>query len=51
MIIEISNTEDRRTIAGILVSNGYRVRETKIPKGKTKRIVIEAIKEEDETTR
>lgn len=43
MILEIGNTDDRRIVAGILVSNGYTVREIKVPKGKTKRIALEAV--------
>lgn len=43
MILEIGNTDDRRIVAGILVSNGYMVREIKVPKGKTKRIALEAV--------
>lgn len=43
MILEIGNTDDRRIVAGILVANGYMVREIKVPKGKTKRIALEAV--------
>lgn len=45
--IEISNAEDRRTVAAILVANGYTVRLAKV---KTTRVntVLEAEKEEDE---
>lgn len=40
-VIRISNRDERRTVAAILVSEGYTVRETKIKVGKTTRTVIE----------
>jgi len=45
MKIEIGNTADRREVAGILVANGYTVRETKIKDGKRNRTVLEAVKD------
>ena len=41
--IEISNAEDRRTVAAILVANGYTVRQVKV-KGSRVKTNIEAIK-------
>lgn len=45
--IEVSNAEDRRTIAAILFANGYTVRQVKV-KGSRVKTNIEAIKEEKE---
>ena len=45
--IEVSNAEDRRTIAAILIANGYTVRQVKV-KGSRIKTNIEAIKEEKE---
>lgn len=45
--IEVSNAEDRLTVAAILVANGYTVRQVKV-KGSRVKTNIEAIKEEKE---
>lgn len=47
MVIRIANEQDRRTIAGILVANGYTVRLTKIVVGKTKKTVLEVEESEE----
>lgn len=45
--LEINGIEDRRTVAAILVANGYTVRQVKV-KGSRVKTNIEAIKEEKE---
>lgn len=42
--IEVSNAEDRRTVAAILVANGYTVRLAKVKDSRVK-TVVEAEKE------
>lgn len=45
--LEINGTEDRRTVAAILVANGYPVRLAKVKDTRVK-TVLQAEKEEDE---
>lgn len=47
MILEISNKEDRRTIAGILVENGYTVKTVKVKIKSTTKTYLEAEKAEE----
>lgn len=48
MIIIIKNTADRRTLAGILAENGYKVEFVKVKDGKTTKqgIKLERAKQE-----
>lgn len=46
MIIEISNKDDRRLVAGILVDNGYTVKTVKVKVKSVTRTYIEAEKEQ-----
>ena len=47
MIIKVGNEQDRRVIAGILVSNGYTVKITRIKVKNNTKVVLE-VKEESE---
>ncbi len=49
MLIEISNKEERKLVAAILIDNGYTVKKVKIQaKGKSaKKTCLEAKKEQD----
>lgn len=47
MILCITNQEDRRTLAGILVENGYRVELVRVKEGKVTRIRLKV----EETTK
>lgn len=47
MIIEISNNQDKRTVAAILFDNGYTIKKSTVVIGGRKRVVIEATKGEE----
>ena len=48
--LEISLDADKRTVAAILVANGYTVRKTKIKQGNREKAVLEAYKEDGKIT-
>lgn len=48
MVITIASAQDRKTVAAILVENGYIVRKIKVKEGNTPKIQIEAVKEKEE---
>lgn len=43
--LEISLDADKRTVAAILVANGYTVRKTKVKQGNREKAVLEAYKD------
>lgn len=45
MVITIASAQDRKTVAAILVENGYLVRKIKVKEGNTPKIQIEAVKD------
>lgn len=47
--LEISLDADKRTVAAILVANGYTVRKTKVKQGNRDKVVLEAYKDEKNT--
>ena len=48
MILIIKNPADRRTLAGILAENGYKVEFVKVKDGKTTKQAIKAVRAKQE---
>lgn len=49
MTLKITNEQDRRTVAAILVGNGYTVKQVKIKVGKTSRTALQVENENEES--